>query len=310
MADSAILHAWMTRDADPGEALPSAEEARLRSLLPLESRRRRLARRAAGRAIDVALDVRQALLRTGATLDSAAAVTPARNVLVLGIYQPAAAGSMKAVVNELWASRHAVRFALAAATEAAPGLEQETLAEGARDGKFANLNRVAELADPASADWVVLADDDVVLPRRFIDHILCVAEALELGLLQPAQTWSSYTAWRVTRRRPGIARLTRFVEIGPVTVLRREVFAELSPFRIEGRGMGWGLCLHWAALAAERGWRLGIVDAVPVRHDERRIGTTYSESEALESGLRFLARTPHIGREEAERSLATYRVLP
>ncbi len=30
--------------------------------------------------------------------------------------------------------------------------------------------------------------------------------------------------------------------------------------------MGWGLDVHWAALAREHGWRCGIVDAVSIRH--------------------------------------------
>ena len=50
-------------------------------------------------------------------------------------------------------------------------------------------------------------------------------------------------------------RETRFVEIGPVTAFGRAAAAELLPFP-ELR-YGWGLDLHWAAVAAERGWRLG-----------------------------------------------------
>ena len=33
--------------------------------------------------------------------------------------------------------------------------------------------------------------------------------------------------------------------------------------------MGWGLDSHWAALARENGWRLGVVDATPIRHESR-----------------------------------------
>ena len=43
-------------------------------------------------------------------------------------------------------------------------------------------------------------------------------------------------------------------------------------------------------IGRERGWRIGIVDALPVRHDMRRIGVTYSPDAAIE------ARSPgHIG---------------
>ena len=33
--------------------------------------------------------------------------------------------------------------------------------------------------------------------------------------------------------------------------------------------MGWGLDVHWAALARERGWPIGVVDATPVGHTLR-----------------------------------------
>ena len=49
--------------------------------------------------------------------------------------------------------------------------------------------------------------------------------------------------------------------------------AELLPFP-ELR-FGWGLDLHWAALAGRHGWRLGIVDALPVRHESALVGATY-----------------------------------
>ena len=68
-----------------------------------------------------------------------------------------------------------------------------------------------------------------------------------------------------------LVRETRFVEIGPLTAFGRRAAAELLPFP-ELR-FGWGLDLHWAALAAERGWRLGVVDATPVRHEAARSGS-------------------------------------
>ena len=69
----------------------------------------------------------------------------------------------------------------------------------------------------------------------------------------------------MTRRRPGLtARRTRFVEIGPVTAIRADAFDALLPF--PDLQMGWGLDAYWSALAAEHGWKLGVIDAVPVRH--------------------------------------------
>ena len=72
--------------------------------------------------------------------------------------------------------------------------------------------------------------------------------------------------------------------------LRREPAAELLPFP-ELR-YGWGLDLHWAALAAERGWRLGVVDALPVRHERGTVAAAYPREEAEDEAARFLERAP------------------
>src|SRR5205823_400889 len=75
-------------------------------------------------------------------------------------------------------------------------------------------------------------------------------------------------AWGVTRRRPdSVVRETSFVEIGPVSAFHRETFGALLPF--PDLRMGWGLDLHWAAVARERGWRMGVVDAVVIAHRAR-----------------------------------------
>ena len=64
--------------------------------------------------------------------------------------------------------------------------------------------------------------------------------------------------------------------------------------------MGWGLDLHWGGLAQERGWRLGIVDAVPIRHELRAVAATYDRQAALDEMRRFLGDgRPHIDREAA-----------
>jgi len=70
---------------------------------------------------------------------------------------------------------------------------------------------------------------------------------------------------------------------------------------------GWGLDAHWAALAAERGWRLGIVDATPIRHGPRRIAAHYDRSEAIAEGHRFLAGKPYIRAADAQKTLVTHR---
>ncbi|HEX6739404.1 MAG TPA: hypothetical protein VF310_14095, partial [Vicinamibacteria bacterium] len=83
--------------------------------------------------------------------------------------------------------------------------------------------------------------------------------------------------------------------------------AELLPFP-ELR-FGWGLDLHWAALAREHGWRLGVLDALPVRHEEGGVAAAYSHAEALAEARDFLGTRPFVTASEAAVTLATHRRL-
>jgi hypothetical protein len=58
--------------------------------------------------------------------------------------------------------------------------------------------------------------------------------------------------------------------------------------------MGWGLDSHWGALALEHGWRLGVVDATVIRHEQRRTAATYDRRAAISEAERFLAGKPHL----------------
>jgi hypothetical protein len=228
------------------------------------------------------------------------------DVLVIGVYRDSSI--LTGALRNLHSSRHNVRFALASMGAAAAELREETVAEGLAGGKFENLNRVLETAagERAVPDWTVVVDDDVRFPHAFLDRFLGVCEAFGLDLAQPAQTLRSHSAWKVTRRRPAsLVRVTRFVEIGPVTAFGRRAAAELLPFP-ELR-FGWGLDLHWAALAGRHGWRLGIVDALPVRHESALVGATYSRDDAVEEATRFLTDRPYLPSARAGEVLATHR---
>ena len=229
-------------------------------------------------------------------------------VLVLGVYRPGSllAGALPALRSD----RHHVEFVLGS-TEVAPdpALAGLTAATGLAGGKFQNLNALLAKAPERRPDWTIVVDDDVVFPDAFLDRFLGICEAFALDLAQPAQTLRSHSAWKVTRRRPAaLARSTRFVEIGPVTAFRREPAAELLPFP-ELR-FGWGLDLHWAALSLERGWRLGVVDAVPVRHEARTVAADYPRREAEEEAARFLSERPYLPSARAGDTLAVHRRLP
>ena len=229
------------------------------------------------RLADVALDAEALPRRLRATSGP-----ERRRILVVGIRRPGRL--MDEAVTELLRSRHEVITRIVDIDER---------------GKFerlrAELDALAE--DVALADWLLLVDDDVELPRGFLDRFVCIAERAGLRLAQPAHRRRSHAAWPVTRRQPGQdVRRTRFVEIGPVTALHRDTFAALLPF--PPLSMGWGLDVHWGAVAAEHGWPVGVVDATPVRHTAPAAGGYAREAPVAEARA-FLADRPYVTRAEA-----------
>jgi hypothetical protein len=267
----------------------------------------RRAKRTAGEVAYSAIDA-----VTGTRLRAARLASRTRaplEVLVIGVYRD---GSLLAdALPNLHSGRHDVRLAFGSMGAVDERLRAETVAEGLTGGKFGNLNAILDAAartggDRARPDWTIVVDDDVRLPRGFLDRFLAICETFGFDLAQPAQTLRSHSAWKVTRRRPAsIARVTRFVEIGPVTAFGRRAAEELFPFP-ELR-FGWGLDLHWAALAGQRGWRLGIVDALPVRHESAPVGATYSRDDAVEEAATFLTGRPYLPSARAGEVLATHR---
>jgi len=235
---------------------------------------------------DLAADVRDAP-RRARLARRARTAPPRRRVLVLGVERPGSL--MAAATRELERSRHDVRV--------------RTVAMGA-GGKFEHLNALLAGLDLTSCDWLLVLDDDIVLPRGFLDAFLAAAEAAQLTLAQPAHRLHGHAAWAITRRRPDTARETTFVEIGPLTAFARPAFDALLPFPEQLR-MGWGLDVHWSAVARERGWRIGIVDATPIAHTQRPAGDAYAREEAVAEARAFLATRPYVPRDEV-RTLAVH----
>jgi hypothetical protein len=241
---------------------------------------------------DAALDaLRAAQLEPWRLARAARSAPPRRRVLVLGIEREDVPGLMAQTRAELARSRHDVEVATAPAGSG---------------GKFENLNALLAAHPPEGRDWLLVVDDDVALPRGFLDAFLFLAERFDLRLAQPAHRRRSHAAWAVTRRRAGsVVRETGFVEIGPVSAFDASTFETLLPF--PKLRAGWGLDSHWAALARERGWRIGVVDATPVRHAMRPIADSYRRADAMAEARAFLADRPYVTATEAQRTLATHR---
>ena len=228
---------------------------------------------------------------TGPRLRAAARSLPVQRVLALAIERPDVPNVLARARAELSRSRHQVRFAATAAGDR---------------GKFENLNALLADNPPGGCDWLLLVDDDVLLPRGFLDVFLFLARRFDLAMAQPAHRWRSHAAWDVTRRRCGsVTRETAFVEIGPVCALRAETFATLLPF--PPLRAGWGLDVHWAAVAREQGWRQGIIDATPIRHGLRPIASTYDRAAAIAEARTFLQGRQYVTATQARRALVTHR---
>ena len=151
-----------------------------------------------------------------------------------------------------------------------------------------------------------MIDDDVELPGGFLDRLLFLCERFSLDLAQPAHRLNSHAAWSITRRHSGsVVRETPFVEIGPVTAFARSTFSTLLPF--PSLRMGWGLDLHWAALAREHGWRCGVIDALPIGHTVAPAADAYSREAAVAEARAFLAEHPYLRASEAQHTLVTHR---
>jgi hypothetical protein len=249
--------------------------------------------RATARAVlgDAVCDLAALIALTPWRLARAARFSPSRRVLALAVARTDMPNVLPAAREELIASHHQVHFAAA---------------EAGTRGKFENLNALLAEHPARGHDWLVLIDDDVALPRGFLDGFVFLAERFGLMLAQPAHRRRSHGAWAVTRRRPGIvAHETRFVEIGPVTALRSETFDDLLPF--PALRFGWGLDLHWSAVAGQRGWRQGVIDATPIHHGLRRIADGYDHGEAVGEARAFLAQRPYLTAAAAARTTAMHR---
>jgi hypothetical protein len=300
------------------------------------------------RAADVALDRWLAASGALRAMDAAAARVPPRDVLVASVYRPPG-DMLAAALPSLGSARHRVRLALGSTGEptlpgtaaghlgggkfenlnvlvrgeaaaagaggaagggaapAGPGEAAAAGAGGAAGGGAAPARAASGGSGPAP-DWVLVVDDDVALPARFLDRMVGLAEHFGLQLAQPAQSLASHAAWRVARRRPrSILRETRFVEIGPVTLFSRQAAQTLLPF--PALRYGWGLDLAWAAEAHENGWRLGIADALAVRHETGTVGSAYSADGAIEEAREFLSTRPYLSGAAAQETLAVHRSL-
>lgn len=175
-----------------------------------------------------------------------------------------------------------------------------------RAPKFVLLNRLLHECDLGLYDYVLVCDDDIRLPERFVDRYLDLVTRYDLALAQPARTHESYTDHLIVERLDGlVARRTRFVEIGPLFSMRKDALRLLTPFE-ECSPMGWGYDFVWPVLLERSGLRMGIVDATPVAHDLRKQIQLYDGDDAALGMRTLLSERPHLSPDDAFSILEGY----
>jgi hypothetical protein len=216
----------------------------------------------------------------------AACRTPTQTVLLAGIEVPGRENDLARVIERILEStRHNVSVAT---TRMRPV------------GKFENINSALLNQDLSGYDWLLVIDDDIEVPDRLLDLLIYFSEKHNLKLAQPAHKFKSHKSFTITERHWGSqARNTQFIESGPVSLFHRDTFPDLIPF--PALRWTWGIDVYWADMAKRRGWRMGIVDAAPIRH-LRPVGGSYDMSAARKEAIDFLkAASVRISREEVFR---------
>lgn len=159
--------------------------------------------------------------------------------------------------------------------------------------KFQIMNELLADTEVGAYDYVLLADDDIVLPDGFLDQFIALQEEFAFAIAQPARTSNSYIDHPIVEQQHGVlARRTLFVEIGPVVSFHSSAHDLVFPFNLTSP-MGWGYENVWSYRLAKRGLRMGIIDAVPVDHSLRKPVANYSWADADRQRKALLAAEPH-----------------
>lgn len=219
-------------------------------------------------------------------------------VLVVGVYLSGKPNLVAQLVARFGSSAHCEvtqRWIALGACSVDPAVAAVTVeAVGQPTAKFELLNRHIRPEDVATYDYVLVSDDDVTVPRDFIDRFIGWQQRCGFALAQPARTWNSFVDHRFVRQRLRCrARETRFVEIGPIFCFDRAMARVALPFDLTS-AMGYGYDLVWPVLAHRHGLTLGIVDDAAVEHAIRDQAAHYQKGPQFEAMGSFLALHEHL----------------
>lgn len=231
--------------------------------------------------LDAAMSARTAVAKAAARRE--ALRIPRQSILLAGIEVAGRESDLSRVVEQI--STGAYHDITVATTRMRPV------------GKLENINSAIAQFNLGVYDWIMIVDDDVYFPEGFLNLFIYFSYIKNFKLSQPAHKLLSHKSFLITERRwNSQARITNFVEVGPVTLLHKDTFDQLIPF--PALRWCWGVDVFWAHIAKRRGWRMGIVDAVPIRH-LRPVGGSYDMQAARNEAIAFL-NSQHVAMNRAE----------
>ena len=145
--------------------------------------------------------------------------------------------------------------------------------------KFKLLNSILADIDIDQYDYIIITDDDIAVHDQFIDVYIETQEKYNIKLAQPSRTRFSYNAHPIVlQHKNSIARVTNFVEIGPIFSFHKSIYQHVIPFPVEAE-MGWGLDFIWPKIGEMNNFNLGIIDIIAVDHSYRPQSKTYSNDQ-------------------------------
>jgi hypothetical protein len=175
-----------------------------------------------------------------------------------------------------------------------------------RTPKFKILNQLIFKTNLDKYEFVLISDDDITVPNNFIDNYFGVINKYDFSLAQPARTHDSYIDHLIVEQLNGLtARKTRFVEIGPLFSIRKDLYKQMLPFD-EKSGMGWGYDFVWPCIIEDLDKNMGIVDAFPVEHKMRKPVINYNYEIVTKKMNEYLKTKRHISHNQAFRILESY----
>lgn len=232
-------------------------------------------------------------------LDLSTCSTSPKKILVLGIYLSDKRNFASEISQKLSKSKiHHVDQKWVCIGEQ-PTLNDYTVATVAKTPKFKILNTLLSDIEIDDYDYLIITDDDIVMPDNFLDVYIDTVEKVDFSLSQPARSRFSELSHEITAvNKTLIARQTNFVEIGPVFAIRKELFENILPFD-ETSPMGWGYDFVWPYIVQQEDLKMGIIDNVYINHSIRKTAGFYSHKNSVDEMTDFLKNNDHFETEKA-----------